>query len=259
MDVAQRRRRRLHRLAASAQRPARAGRSEGRIPRPGSLQPRRVDGGGHRLPGPRRPRGRDPRTAALRLPAAARRRRARLRAGGAPRGERTVPAAGLRAAPRPRTRRRPDRLHDLRGDGHRGLGLGRSPRAYARPPGCWRAATRRCCAKAAPGVPPSARWASRRRPIRRRSEHMPSDAVARAHRHAREHGPARLYAVVRLLAALVPRTWFRLRVAGAEHPPRRAPVVARKASSWPPARQLRGGRGRRRAGVSPGAWARRGA
>lgn len=62
---------------------------------------------------------------------------------------------------------------------------------------------------------------------------MPSDAVARAHRHAREHCPARLYAVVRLLATLVLRTWFRLRVSGAEQlPAHGAAIVAANHKSF---------------------------
>jgi 1-acyl-sn-glycerol-3-phosphate acyltransferase len=47
-----------------------------------------------------------------------------------------------------------------------------------------------------------------------------SDGHAKAHRYARERGVARgLYAVVRVLASLALRSWFRLRVSGVEHVP----------------------------------------
>jgi 1-acyl-sn-glycerol-3-phosphate acyltransferase len=54
---------------------------------------------------------------------------------------------------------------------------------------------------------------------------MEPDGLARAHRLAREHGPARLYGAVRILAGLVLRTWFRLRVSGAEHLPTRGGAI----------------------------------
>ena len=48
----------------------------------------------------------------------------------------------------------------------------------------------------------------------------------RAHRYAREHGVSDgLYAVVRALATVVLRFWFRLRVRGAEHVPADGPVI----------------------------------
>ena len=54
---------------------------------------------------------------------------------------------------------------------------------------------------------------------------MAPDGLARAHRLARERGPGRLYGAVRILAALVLRTWFRLRVSGAEQLPARGGAI----------------------------------
>jgi 1-acyl-sn-glycerol-3-phosphate acyltransferase len=51
-------------------------------------------------------------------------------------------------------------------------------------------------------------------------------SAATAHRYARERGLARgLYTVVRLLAAILMRSWFRLRVSGAEHLPATGPAI----------------------------------
>jgi 1-acyl-sn-glycerol-3-phosphate acyltransferase len=48
----------------------------------------------------------------------------------------------------------------------------------------------------------------------------------RAHRYARERGLSRgFYAVVRPLASLLLRSWFRLRVTGAERIPADGPVI----------------------------------
>jgi 1-acyl-sn-glycerol-3-phosphate acyltransferase len=53
-----------------------------------------------------------------------------------------------------------------------------------------------------------------------------SSAAERSHRFARDRGvsPA-LYAVVRCLATLVLRSWFRLRITGAEHVPSEGPAI----------------------------------
>ena len=53
-----------------------------------------------------------------------------------------------------------------------------------------------------------------------------TSAAERAHRYARERGVSRgLYAIVRGLASLVFRSWFRLRVTGAEHLPAEGPSI----------------------------------
>ena len=59
---------------------------------------------------------------------------------------------------------------------------------------------------------------------------VPDDAVIeaerRAHGYAREQGLSRpLYAVIRALATAVMRTWFRVRVSGAEHIPAHGGVI----------------------------------
>jgi 1-acyl-sn-glycerol-3-phosphate acyltransferase len=46
-----------------------------------------------------------------------------------------------------------------------------------------------------------------------------ADPVQRAHEHARRRSPGALYAVVRAVAWLILRTWFRVRVSGREHVP----------------------------------------
>ena len=76
LDVAQRRRARLRRLAARSQRAPPSRGAQGRLLRPRPLQPRRVDGGGDRLPrspGPAggRPRPRSATSACSRMPARA--------------------------------------------------------------------------------------------------------------------------------------------------------------------------------------------
>ena len=55
---------------------------------------------------------------------------------------------------------------------------------------------------------------------------MAASTIERAHRHARERGvsPA-LYTLVRWLATLVFRFWFRVRISGAEHIPDDGPVI----------------------------------
>ena len=77
-------------------------RPEGRLLRPGPLQPARVDGGGGRLPGAGRPRGGAARARALRLLRPLRRRPAGLRLRGRDRRGGVVRAAGGRAAGRAR-------------------------------------------------------------------------------------------------------------------------------------------------------------
>ncbi len=67
LDVAQRRRPRLRRLAPRPQRLGPAGHAQGRVLRPGPLQPARLDGGRDRLPGQGRPRGGRARARPLRL------------------------------------------------------------------------------------------------------------------------------------------------------------------------------------------------
>jgi 1-acyl-sn-glycerol-3-phosphate acyltransferase len=50
-------------------------------------------------------------------------------------------------------------------------------------------------------------------------------ALERAHRDACAHGPGRLYAVVRLVAGVVLRAWFRLHVRGAQHVPAQGAAI----------------------------------
>lgn len=52
------------------------------------------------------------------------------------------------------------------------------------------------------------------------------EAERKAHAYARERGFSRpLYAVIRALARAVLRTWFRVRVSGAEHIPAHGGVI----------------------------------
>lgn len=54
----------------------------------------------------------------------------------------------------------------------------------------------------------------------------PTTAEARANLYAREHGVSRgLYALVRWLASVVLRGWFRVKVSGAEHIPSEGPAI----------------------------------
>jgi 1-acyl-sn-glycerol-3-phosphate acyltransferase len=54
----------------------------------------------------------------------------------------------------------------------------------------------------------------------------PRSRESKAHAYAREHGVSRtLYAVVRSLAALALRAWFRVRVSGREHVPPHGPAI----------------------------------
>ena len=48
---------------------------------------------------------------------------------------------------------------------------------------------------------------------------MSPRSLERVHERARAHGPQRLYRAVRALASVVLRSWFRIRIAGAEHVP----------------------------------------
>ena len=59
-----------------------------------------------------------------------------------------------------------------------------------------------------------------------------SDPTAKALERARRREPGRLYAVVRLLAGLVLRAWFRLRVKGADGVPDGAAIVAANHKSF---------------------------
>jgi 1-acyl-sn-glycerol-3-phosphate acyltransferase len=58
------------------------------------------------------------------------------------------------------------------------------------------------------------------------------DLIEKAHGRARQTGPGRLYAVVRVLAALGLRSWFRLRVSGADRLPDGAAVIAANHKSF---------------------------
>ena len=133
--------------------------AQGRLLRPGPLQPRRLDGGGDRLPrraGPGRGRAR---TGAVRVPAAVRRRERRLRPGGAARRRRAVPAARDRAARRAAPPRR--RIPAARRARRRGRVLLRRAerRRGRRTP---RSTTARCSATApAPGTCATGTWPTR--------------------------------------------------------------------------------------------------
>jgi 1-acyl-sn-glycerol-3-phosphate acyltransferase len=62
--------------------------------------------------------------------------------------------------------------------------------------------------------------------MKRSSPGEPSDAERKAHAYARGHGVSRgLYAVVRVLAVAVLRSWFRVSFTGREHIPDEGPVI----------------------------------
>jgi 1-acyl-sn-glycerol-3-phosphate acyltransferase len=60
-----------------------------------------------------------------------------------------------------------------------------------------------------------------------------SQRAERAHRYARERGVSRaLYAIIRVLASVVLRSWFRLRATGAEHIPAGPAIIAANHKSF---------------------------
>ena len=74
----------------------------------------------------------------------------------------------------------------------------------------------------APDTPPAEVTAAR-----------PPRRLDRAHEHARAREPGRLYGLVRAIAAVVLRIWFRLRVTGSEHVPEHgAAIVAANHKSF---------------------------